>query len=121
MSWHFASEDEVREAAGKTWPAAVDVDPRKTGNDIYRVVSGTVQKQGEVHDVKGETIKVLRDETAHEDWAYASVDLVVQLPGGYRGTLLPGTPVAVLPMNYLEMLKDERRTRKQRAGAGSPP
>jgi len=121
MSWHFASKAEVRAAEGKTWPAPADVDPRKTGNDIYWVVSGTVQKLEETHEVKGETIKVLRDETAHEDWAYTSVDLVVQLPGGYRGVLRPGTLVAVLPMNYLEMLKDERRTRKQRAAAGDPP
>lgn len=97
-------------------PRSRSVDPRRTGNDVYAVASGMVRRGEEVHDVAGETIKVVGEHAAGKDWVYEAAGLVVHLPGGYRGSLRDGTLVAVLPENYQELLKHGHD-----AGTGSPP
>ena len=106
MKWHFASEEEVRAAAARRWPAPVSVDIRKTGNDVYRAASGTVRRGDEVVEVAGEYLKLVTN--ADPPWVYEVVDAVVHLPGGFCEALKPGTPVAVLPENYLELLNGHR-------------
>lgn len=117
MNWRFllAHEAESLPTIVLKGPLPA-IDPRKNGNDVYKVASGTVRRGDEIHDVSGETIKVVGPHLAERDWVYESVDIVVHLPGGYKGNLRPGTLLAVLPENYQELLKNGRR----RVGTGSP-